>query len=83
MSGLHLTWRHGALDDWIALLGKIEIGWVWPEPNENSWSWQASLGDETLFCLVPTEQAAKDAVTTCVAEWLRDAGLEQVKGAGE
>jgi hypothetical protein len=66
-----------------AKLGYIEVGAVIP-PDErlDPWVYRFWLRD-TEPCQAPSEQAAKDALTACVAEWLRDAGLEQVKEAGE
>jgi hypothetical protein len=84
MTHPRLTWhqfyQHGAI---TARLGKIEIGRVQPGPYKNRWHWRADFGSEgDSRTNAPSEQAAKDALTARVAEWLRDAGLEQVKETG-
>jgi hypothetical protein len=86
-----LTW-HPSLSPQssIARLGNYTMGSVFPSSRRHverwhhtAWAWHASLGKPTGIRFAPSEQAAKDALTARVAEWLRDAGLEQVKETGE
>jgi hypothetical protein len=88
MTHPRLTWHQSAVTNRITVkLGSVEAGVILPPDHmrhsndPNSWGW---LFWFTHFekCLAPSEQAAKDALTARVAEWLRDAGLEQVKETG-
>ncbi len=64
----------------VARLGKIEIGVVFLYQREgDQWRYMPWIGDEAI-CQARSEQEAKDALTAYVADWLREAGLEQVKG---
>jgi len=74
----------------IARLGNYTMGIVFPSSmrhvkrwHQTAWAWQVSLGNETGIRFAPTEQAAKDALTAHVADWLREVEMEQVKGSEE
>jgi hypothetical protein len=85
MTKPRLTWHQTAPGlPLAAKLGNLHIGSVFAPltAGRKTWFWSCWIGAHTGDC-VPTEQTAKDALTACVAKWLRDAGLEQVKGAGE
>ncbi len=86
MTKPRLTW-HQTAPGWplIARLGYVDIGAL-SQPDETiptRWDWQFWLQPSKIRHYARSEQGAKNALTTRVAEWLRDAGLEQVKGAGE
>jgi hypothetical protein len=61
-----------------AKLGNVKVGAIFPGKTE-SWDWWFWYAP--AWSTAPSEQAAKDALTARVAEWLREAGLEQVKEA--
>ena len=85
MTHPRLTWHHLRDGDIFgARLGKMAVGAVYPpdKPGRDPWLWHFWLSSIKRRG-APSEQAAKDALTARVAEWLRDAGLEQVKEAGE
>ena len=86
MTHPRLTWDSPTPDDGtlFARLGNVYVGAVYPpdKPGRDPWLWDFWLWSKRRRG-VPSEQAAKDALTARVAEWLREAGLEQVKEAGE
>ena len=83
---LHLTWHQaypkGPID---AFLGEIEVGSVFcPIFDDCDYFWSCNIGTVTTArkkLRAKSELAAKSALTACVADWLRDAGLQQVPDA--
>ena len=87
----HLTWHQayprGRI---VAELGEIQIGAVFPPIGETQhkhpYAWCLWLGNVTTprqDGRAKSELAAKNALIARVADWLREAGLEQVKGGEE
>jgi hypothetical protein len=78
---LRLTWHQAyAGGRIVAKLGDIEVGAVFPR----SYAWRFWLGNVTTprqDGSAKSELAAKSALTARVADWLRDAGLQQVPDA--
>jgi hypothetical protein len=82
---LHLTWhqihRRGRI---VAKLGEIEVGAVFPPIGETQhkhpYAWRSWLENFTTprEGRANSELAAKSALTARVADWLREAGLQQV-----
>jgi hypothetical protein len=85
---LRLTWHQvhpkGRI---VAKLGEIEVGAVFPPIGEGQhkhpYAWRLWLENFTTprEGRAKSELAAKSALTACVADWLRDAGLQQVPDA--
>jgi hypothetical protein len=78
---LHLTWHQvhpkGRI---VAKLGEIEVGAVFPR----SYAWRLWIGNATTPRAdgrAKSELAAKNALTARVADWLREARLQQVPDA--
>jgi hypothetical protein len=78
---LHLTWHQihhtGRI---VAKLGEIEVGEVLPPLGKHPYAWRFWLEKFTTprYDSANSELAAKSALTARVADWLRDAGLQQV-----
>ncbi len=85
---LHLTWHQAyAGGRIVAKLGEIEVGAVFPPIGETQhkhpYAWRFWLENFTTSRegRANSELAAKSALTARVADWLRDAGLQQVPDA--
>jgi hypothetical protein len=86
---LRLTWHQAyAGGRIVAKLGEIEVGAVFPPIGETQhkhpYAWRFWLGNVTTprqDGSAKSELAAKSALTARVADWLRDAGLQQVPDA--
>jgi hypothetical protein len=83
---LRLTWHQAYPKGRIvAKLGEIEVGAVFPPIGETQhkhpYAWRFWLGNVTTprqDGSAKSELAAKSALTARVADWLREAGLQQV-----
>lgn len=72
----------------VIMLGQVEVGAVFPPvghpQDRNPWAWRLWIGGH----LSPpngrakTEQAAKNALTAALLDWLRAAGLQMESAHG-
>jgi hypothetical protein len=87
MTAPRLTWHQAYPGGRIrARLGDIDIGAVFPPVGEGQhrypWVWRFWIGTVTTPRQEgrgTSEQAAKNGLTARVADWMREAGVEQVQ----